>query len=1025
MSGQPGGQPGRLAEGGRIDRERRLTFTFNGRPHTGYAGDTLASALLAADVRVVGRSFKYHRPRGIFSAGAEEPSAIVQIGEGARTVPDLRATQVELHDRLVASSVNCWPGPEFDIGAVNSLFDRLLPAGFYYKTFMWPASWWMGYEHAIRRAAGLGSAPTDPDPDRYERMNAHCDVLVVGAGPTGLAAAQAAARTGARVILAEQDSEPGGSLLGTAADIDGADALAWVAVAAADLADAGEVIVLPRTTVFGSYEHNFFAALERVTDHLGPQAPAHLPRQRLWRIRARQVVLATGAIERPLIFNGNDRPGVMLAGAARTYANRFAVKAGRRCVVFTNNDGAYAAALDLARAGVEVAAIVDLRPDPSGTLPTAAEATDIDVVGGHAVVAVDGGKKIKSVEVMSLNETGNGVRGTAQRIDCDLVCVSGGWNPVVHLHSHAGGKVRYDDRLAAFVPANSPIAIRSAGAAAGEFGLDRCLAGGVEAGIAAARDAGIAKGRKTVKVPAAAPLDENPARTLWVVPSRPGPGHGRKHFVDLQNDVTAADVALAAREGYRSVEHAKRYTTLGMGTDQGKTGNVHGLAILSQSLGQEIAETGTTTFRPPYTAVTFGAFAGRDVGDMIYPIRRSPMHHWHELVGAVFEDVGQWKRPWYYPRPGENMRAAVDRECLAARNAIGLVDATTLGKIDIRGRDAAEFLNRIYTNDWDTLKDGRCRYGLMLGEDGMVMDDGVTTRLARDHFLMSTTSGGAARVMGWLEEWLQTEWPALKVNLTSVTEAWAVASISGPQSRRLLADLAPDLDLDGKAFPFMSMRQGVVADIAGRVFRISFTGSLAYEVAVPASYGLALWTALMTAGEKYGITPYGTEAMHVLRAERGFIIAGQDTDGTVTPVDLGLEWMMSQRKDYLGRRSLSRADTARADRKQLVGLLTEDPTVVLPEGAQVVSELRRGGSVSMAGHMTTRSRSARVVMPMIGHVTSSYHSANCGRSIALALVERGRDRIGETLDVPLVEKDIRVRVTEPRFLDDDGVPLHG
>ncbi len=1018
-------QPHRLAEGGLIDRDENLTFTFNGRAHSGYAGDTLASALLAADVRVVGRSFKYHRPRGIFSAGAEEQNAIVQVGEGARTVPDLRATQVELHNGLVAGSVNCWPSPEYDIGAVNSLFDRLLPAGFYYKTFMWPASWWMGYEKIIRHAAGLGKAPTRPDPDRYERINAHCDVLVVGAGPAGLMAAQAAAHAGARVILAEQDSVIGGSLLGAPTQIGGDDSQAWISATTADLAGEGDVTVLPRTTVFGSYEHNFFAALERVTDHLGPKAPDHLPRQRLWRIRARQTVLATGAIERPLVFNGNDRPGVMLAGAARTYANRFAVKAGQRAVVFTNNDGAYAAALDLARAGVEVAAIVDLRADPSCTLPTAAERSDIDVVGGHAVVDVDGGKRIKSVEIMPLNEAGDGVVGAAQRIDCDLVCVSGGWNPVVHLHSHAGGKVRYDEDLAAFVPGETPLGIQTAGAAAGEFGLDRCLAGGAEAGAFAAKDAGVSNKRKAFKAPTAAPFDEEPARTLWVVPGRGGPGHGRKHFVDLQNDVTAADVALAAREGYRSVEHAKRYTTLGMGTDQGKTGNVHGLAILSQSLGQEIAATGTTTFRPPYTAVTFGAFAGRDVGDMIYPIRRSPMHHWHEQVGAVFEDVGQWKRPWYYPKPGETMQAAVDRECLAARKSIGMVDATTLGKIDIRGKDAAEFLNRIYTNDWDTLKDGRCRYGLMLGEDGMVFDDGVTTRIARDHFLMSTTSGGAARVMSWMEEWLQTEWPELKVYLTSVTEAWVVASFSGPQSRRLLAELAPDMDLDDKAFPFMAMRPGTVAGIPARVFRISFTGALAYEVAVPASHGLALWTALMTAGEKYGITPYGTEAMHVLRAERGFIIAGQDTDGTVTPGDLGLDWIMSKRTDFLGRRSLSRADTARADRKQLVGLLTTDPTVVLPEGAQVVSELSLGSSVTMVGHMMTRSPTARTVMPMIGHVTSSYHSANCGRSIALALIENGRARIGETLDVPLVERDVRVLVTEPRFLDDDGAPLNG
>ena len=999
-------QTHRLAEGGQVHRDAPVNFHFNGRRYQGYRGDTLASALLANGVRLIGRSFKYHRPRGIIAAGSEEPNAIVQLETGARTLADIQATRIELYEGLNAESVNCWPSPEFDLMAVNGWFHRILPAGFYYKTFMWPVSGWKFYEYFIRRAAGLGKSPTEPDPDHYDRMNAHCDVLVVGGGPAGLSAALAAGRAGARVILADEQPDLGGALLGEHYDINGKPAADWIAVAEAELAGLIDVTVLRRTTAFGHYDHNFVGMIETRTAKLSDGGG--VSRQRLWRVRAGQVVLCSGAIERPLIFSDNDRPGIMLASAVRTYVNRYGVTPGHRVAIFTNNDDAYRTAIDLHDAGVQVAAVIDLRPDPDGELPTRAIERGIEVLDNSAITGVTGGRGVKSIEVMSLIAAGDGVVGEPRIIECDVVGSSGGWNPVVHLHSHAGGKAVFDEDRAIFVPGETLQASRAAGAANGDFGLAQCLNKGAEAGKAAAADTGYKKASRK-KAPKADDVAEKPARNIWVVPTTRPTGQRGKHFLDHQNDVTAADIQLAAREGYRSVEHAKRYTTLGMASDQGKTGNIPGMAVLAGALGAEtLGQVGTTTFRPPYTPVTFGAIAGGDVGALADPVRMTAIHHWHELAGCKWEDVGQWKRPWYYPQAGETMRDTINRECLATRSSIGILDASTLGKIDIHGPDTAEFLNRIYTNAWSKLAVGRCRYGLMLGEDGMVMDDGVTTRLGENHYLMTTTTGNAASVLGWLEEWLQTEWPELKVFCNSVTEAWATIAICGPNARSLLAEFTGDIDLGAEAFPFMTVREGTVAGIPARVFRISFTGESTYEINVPASYGMALWTALVNAGDKYGITPFGTEAMHVLRAEKGFIIVGQETDGTVTPGDLGMDWIVSKKKDFIGRRSLNRPDSLRDDRKQLVGLLPDNPNDVLTEGGQITAE-----------------RQPSIPATMIGHVTSSYYSANLGRSFALAVIRNGRERHGEKVFVPMPNGTISAEVTEPVFFDPEGSRLHG
>lgn len=987
----------RVDSGGRIDRSRKVSFRWNGRTQSGHPGDTLASALLANDVLLVARSLKYHRPRGIVSAGSEEPNALVQLGAGARSEPNTRATQTTVFEGLEANAQNCWPSVETDFGAVSSLLSRLFVAGFYYKTFMWPRRFWTRvYEPVIRRAAGLGRAPAAPDADEYDKMHVHVDVLIAGGGPAGLAAALAAARSGARVLIADEQSEFGGSFL----SLPGSDRaeLAWVASAVAELQAHPQVQLLPRTTVFAYHDHNYLSLVERRAER-----PGEVPCQRLWKVRAKRVILAIGAHERPIVFPGNDRPGVMLASAVRTYLNRFGVASGRKVVVFTNNDSAYATALDLQDRGIAVE-VVDARPATGSGVARRARAAGIAVRFESAIVRVRGAKRVRAVRVAGLAQNGRAHAG-GEWLDADAVAMSGGWSPAVHLFSHSQGKLAWNDALACFLPGQSVQAERSVGACRGTFSARDALIEAVQAGTEAARACGFEPGTAP-ELPELADEPADPLRPLWQVHA---PHAAGKAFVDFQNDVTSADVALAVREGFESVEHFKRYTTAGMATDQGKTSNVNALAILSGITGRAIPETGTTTFRPPYTPVSFGALAGRDLGERLEPIRVTPMHAWHAGRAALFENVGQWKRPWYFPHAGEDLHRAVARECKAVRTALGVLDASTLGKIEVTGTDAGTFLDRVYTGNVGNLRVGRCRYGIMCGEDGMVFDDGVASRLAQERFFLTTTTGGAARVLDWMEDLLQTEWRDLRVHLTSVTEQWAVVAIAGPQSRELLRRMAPDMATDREAFPFMSMREGTVAGVSARVFRISFTGELGYEIHVAADRGLAVWEAAIGAGKDFSVTPYGTEAMHVLRAEKGFIVVGQETDGTVTPLDLGMEWMVSKDKDFIGRRSLRRPDTARPDRKQLVGVLPDDAHAVLPEGAHLVP-----GDAPQP-----RPRYGRTI-PALGHVTSSYWSENLGRSFALALVKSGRARIGESVWAPLEGKTLRARIVEPVFWDREG-----
>jgi sarcosine oxidase subunit alpha len=1000
-----GGDAGRL-----IDRARRINFTFDGKAMTGYAGDTLASAAMANGQRVFGRSFKYHRPRGVVGIGAEEMNALVGVGEGPRHEPNLRATQVELYDGLVAVSQNRWPSLQFDVGSFNNALSRFFPGGFYYKTFMWPQRFWKSvYEPIIRRAAGLGRAPEGRDPDSYEHIHVHCDVLVVGGGVAGLAAAEAAAATGARVVLCDENPHLGGWADIAGGTIDGHAQADWVAARAAHLVEAENVHVLTRTTCVGHWHHNFLMLFERVADHDPALLRQGMPRHRLWKIRARQVVLATGAIERPIAFANNDRPGILLAGAARALVHRYGVAPGSSGIVFTNNDDAYRTALALKQAGV-VARVVDARSRPEGALPSAARAAGIEVIAGSAIAGVEssfGGLDVTAAKIAPYRQ-GSGRVVNETKLDCDFIAMSGGFNPALHLWCHNGGKIRFDDTLQSFRPDRHHDAIHAAGAANGTMDLASTLSEGYATGEAAAKAALPRAKTSRLKRPRAEQEPQQGLEPIWFAPATGKYNEGNKHFIDYQNDVTAADLELAQREGYESVEHTKRYTTFGMATDQGKTSNINGLGILAEATGKTIPEIGITTFRPPYTPFSFGAIAGSLVQSRFLPVRRTPVYDWHVANAAVFEPVGQWRRAYTYPKPSEDKQAAIRREILAVRNSVGLLDASTLGKIEIKGPDAAAFLDRIYSNMFSTLKVGRCRYGLMMNELGFLIDDGVTVRLAEDHFLMHTTSGGADRIAAWLEEWLQTEWTDYKVFVTPVTEQWAQFAIAGPRARDVLATLDPDFDLANEAFPHLSMKEGRLGRYPVRVFRISFSGELSYEVATPANLGRGLWDAILAAGRDFGITVYGTEALHVLRAEKGYIVIGDETDGTVTPQDVGLDGLVSKKKpDFIGKRSLEQPYLRRDDRKQLVGLLTEDPNEVLPDGAYAVRAVKE-----------------KPPMEMIGQVTSSYFSPTLNRSIAMALIESGRARMGETIAFPLADKVVRAKIVDQVFYDKEGARLN-
>ncbi|WFS18265.1 sarcosine oxidase subunit alpha [Pseudomonas sp. 905_Psudmo1] len=1000
-------QVNRLAKGGRIDRSQALSFTFNGQTYQGYAGDSLAAALLANGVDIVGRSFKYSRPRGIVAAGAEEPNAVLQIGSTeAAQIPNVRATQQALYSGLVANSTNGWPSVNTDLmGILGKVGGGMMPPGFYYKTFMYPQNLWMTYEKYIRKAAGLGRSPTEVDPDIYDQLNQHCDVLVVGAGPAGLAAALAAGRSGARVILADEQEEFGGSLLDTRETLDGKPAADWVAQAIAELKTLPEVTLLSRATVNGYHDHNFLTIHQRLTDHLGEVAPMGQARQRMHRVRAKRVVLASGAHERPLVYANNDVPGNMLAGAVSTYVRRYGVAPGQELVLSTNNDYAYRVVLDWLDAGRKVVAVADARSNPRGSWVEEARARGVRILTGSAVVEARGSKRVTGARICAIDAKAHKVTSPGEVLDCDLIVSSGGYSPVVHLASHLGGRPEWREDILGFVPGpGNGIQQRiDAGAVNGVLALGDVLANGFEAGAKAAAEAGY----KAVSgsLPQAEVRQEEPMLALFQVPHDKPTARAPKQFVDLQNDVTAAGIELATREGFESVEHVKRYTALGFGTDQGKLGNINGLAIAARSMGISIVQMGTTMFRPNYTPVTFGAVAGRHCGELFDAKRYTAMQAWHLKNGAEFEDVGQWKRPWYFPKNGEDLHAAVARECLAVRNSVGILDASTLGKIDIQGPDAREFLNRVYTNAWTKLDVGKARYGLMCKEDGMVFDDGVTACLADNHFVMTTTTGGAARVMEWLEIYHQTEWPELKVYFTSVTDHWATMTLSGPNSRKLLAKVT-DIDLDKDAFPFMSWKEGLVGGVPARVFRISFTGELSYEVNVQADYALGVWEQIIEAGKEFDLTPYGTETMHVLRAEKGFIIVGQDTDASVTPDDLNMGWCVGRTKPFswIGKRGMNRDDCLREDRKQLVGLKPVDPNQVLPEGAQLVFDPKQS-----------------IPMQMVGHVTSSYMSAAMGYSFAMAVVKGGLKRMGERVFAPLADGSlIEAEICSSVFYDPKG-----
>lgn len=1001
----------RVAKLGRlIDRSKQIAFSFNGKQMIGHPGDTLASALLANDQMLMGRSFKYHRPRGVVASGAEEPNALVNLGQGARFEPNQRATTTELFSGLTATSQNHWPSLDFDVGAVNSHLSRFLPAGFYYKMFIHPRPLWKHvYEPIIRHSAGLGKAPKDRDGDTYEHFYCFVDVLVVGGGVAGLQAALTAGRSGARVLLIEQTAHWGGrAVVDSGADvdpdqIDGKPVDQFVQEALAELQQMDNVTLRARTMGAGVYDHGFALGYERLTDH-APEMDG--PRHRLWRIRATQIVTATGAIERPLSFAGNDVPGVMLASAMRDYVVNFGVAPGQRTVVVTNNDDGYRTAICLKRAGLDVPRILDARETGGGALMEQARALGIRIDCGRAIAKVTGGKRVRKVYICAHQGAG----GALEEVACDAVAMSGGWSPVVHLWSHCGGKLIWDDAQAHFRPnpdappigRNGQGFVRVVGAANGAFALNQTVSDAISGMAQTITSLGLTS--VSTPEPETETSPEAPLLPVWLMPNAAAMHLRSKTWLDYQNDVKVSDVQLAAQEGFESVEHTKRYTTLGMATDQGKLSNINGLAVLSDALGQPIPSTGTTTFRPPYTPISMGSVGGEARGDIFQPVRKTPMHDWHQSNGADWEPVGHWRRPYAFVRSGETVHDAVTREVKNTRQALGLLDASTLGKLIVKGPDAGRFMDMLYTNMMSTLKPGRCRYGLMCSENGFLSDDGVVARIDDDTFLCHTTTGGAERIHGHMEEWLQTEWWDWQVYVANVTEQYAQIGVVGPNARKLLEKLG-GMDVSAETLPFMGWADGQIGGFDARVYRISFSGELSFEIAVPASQGQAFWDSLMTAGAEFGVMPYGTEALHIMRAEKGFIMIGDETDGTVIPQDLGLNWAISKKKtDYLGKRAQERSHMTDPTRWKLIGLETVDGSV-LPDGAYAVAE----------------GTNANGQRNMIGRVTSTYFSPTLNKGIAMGLVLHGPDRMGEVLDFPGTDgKTYQAKIVDPVFFDKEG-----
>ncbi len=991
-------QPFRLNKEGLINRKKKISFTFNGKKLFGYEGDTIASALIANGIHLVGRSFKYHRPRGFFGAGVEEPNAKLQVEFNGHSEPNVNATEMELVEGLSATSQNCWPSVNFDIGAINNFLKMFFPAGFYYKTFMWPKSFWYKiYEPFIRKAAGLGVASIEKDKERYEHKFEYCDLLVTGSGPSGLASAYAAAKNGAKVILAEDKPRFGGTLLTDDVSIDNLSGKDWAEKIITELKSMPNVTVKNRSQVFGYYDHNMLVMFERVSDHLEKKSK-FTPRQRLWYIRAKETILSTGSIERPIVFGNNDTPGIFLSAAAKEYMKVYGVLVGKKPLIFTNNDSAYETALEFKKNNVEPI-ILDTRKEHSSELIDEAKSKGIDIRFSHGVIVANGYKKVKSAKIGKLNKDKNSFE-KIETVDCDCICVSGFWTPSVHLASQSGNKLKYEEKIDAFIPDKKKQHETSVGAANGSFTLEESLKHGFENG--SNLSAKITETKTEISIPNVNEKKYGAHDKFWCMPLPKN--ENPKRFVDFQNDVSVSDIEIALREGYRSIEHVKRYTTLGMATDQGRTSNLNGLQLVSNIENKIVPEVGHTTFRPPFTPITIGTIVGREVGMEYMPTRKTPMHEWHEKNNAVFVDAGAWKRPRYYKQGSETLFEASKREAKNVRENVGICDVTTLGKIDIKGPDAAEFLNRVYTNAWMKLPVGKARYGLMLREDGIVMDDGTTTRISENHYHMTTTTAQAANVLSHLEYYLQIVWPELNVNVVSTTEQWAGAAIAGPKSRDMLSKLYPELDVSNDALPFMGYKEAEFFGVPSRIFRISFSGELAYEINVKSDHGMFMWEKMMEVGKEFGNQPYGTEALSTLRIEMGHV-AGPELDGRTIPSDVSLNGLVSKKKDFIGKNSLGREAFNVESRQKIVGLIPIDRKSSIPEGSHIVQD-----------------QNAKLPNPKLGHVSSSCWSVENNNPFSLAIMKDGKNMIGKKFFAvsPLKNKSIEVEVISSHYVDPEG-----